>query len=165
MNVEKELLITSGSYAALFTIFMSFLEENDEVIVIEPFFTSYQTLIEMAGGHLVPVSLDFNLTSSSAMNADHVWTLDLNKLRLAFTRKTKILLLNNPHNPTGKVFDKQTLQKVARLCSNHQVLLVCDDPYEFLVYDSVRLYRIASDSTYWPNCIHIGSIGKTFGFV
>jgi kynurenine aminotransferase len=167
LNTSDEILVTSGGFDALHTIFMTFLDDEDEVILIEPYFFAYKSLIQLSGGRpvSVPLTLDFTGQTDVRSVSCEAWKLDLNRLREAFTSKTKLLILNNPHNPTGKVFDRATVEAIGRLCCDHNVLIVSDDVYEFSVFDSIRLPRIASMSSFWDHCITIGSAGKTFGLV
>lgn len=167
LSVESEIMVTSGGFDALNTIFMTLLNQDDEVILIEPYFYAYDTLIRMAGGHPVPFALTFDRkrggpTSNSSCD---VWSLDLNRLRKTFTKNTKLLIWNNPHNPTGKVFDRCTVEAVVQMCHEANVIVVSDDVYEFSVFDSKELARVASVDRRWDNCLTIGSAGKTFGFV
>jgi N-succinyldiaminopimelate aminotransferase len=145
-----EVTVTVGATEAIFAAVMSLCETGDEVVVMEPFYDSYLPAIAMAGAVPKVVSLvapDFRI--------------DPDALRRAFTAKTRLLILNNPHNPTGRVFDREELQLVADLCVEHDVVVVSDEVYEHLVYEGAHL-PIASLPGMSERTVTISSAGKTF---
>ncbi len=128
---DTEVLVTTGATEALSSAILAFVDPGDEVIALEPFYDSYAASIDLAGGRRVGVGLfgpDF--------------TLDLDELAAAFTPRTKALLINSPHNPTGTVLDHDQLAEVARLAVQHDVIVICDEVYEHQVfYDDVEAGR------------------------
>ena len=123
---------TEGIYAAM----MGLVDEGDEVIVLEPAFDIYPAQVQMAGGitKYVPIEL-----------IDGQWKMDMNKLESLITNKTKIILLNTPHNPTGKVFTRSELEDIADILRrNPQVVAVSDEVYEKLVYDGRKHVHFSS---------------------
>jgi N-succinyldiaminopimelate aminotransferase len=150
VDPDTEVTVTAGATEAIFAAIMGLCETGDEVIVFEPFYDSYVPSIAMAGAVPKVVSLeapDFRI--------------DGDALRRAFTAKTRLIVVNNPHNPTGRVFDRDELQLVADLCVEHDVIAVCDEVYEHLVYDGVHL-PIATLPGMADRTVTISSAGKTF---
>lgn len=161
LNPETEVTITTGANEGMLSAFMGFLDQGDEVIVFEPFFDQYISNIEMPGGKIRYVPLqppkDGATTTSSAAN----WTIDWNALESAFNSKTKMIVLNTPHNPVGKVFSKDELTRIGDLCLKHKVLILSDEVYDRLYY--VPFTRIATISPELANItITVGSAGKAF---
>src|SRR5215207_9867513 len=116
---ESEILVTTGATEALAASILAFVDPGDEVIALEPFYDSYAASIELAGGVRVGVGLfgpDFRL--------------DLDEFGAAFSPRTKVLLINSPHNPTGVVLSYDELDEIARLAVQHDVLVICDEVYE-----------------------------------
>ncbi|XP_050663863.1 kynurenine aminotransferase isoform X1 [Leptidea sinapis] len=156
----NEILVTSGAYEALFSSILGHVDVGDEVIVIEPFFDCYDFMIKSAGG--VPKFIALKPKCSEGVQTSANWVLDENELKSLFTNKTKMLILNTPHNPLGKVFTAQELQTIADLCIKHDVLCLSDEVYEWMVYEPNKHIRIATLPGMWDRTITVGSAGKTF---
>lgn len=155
----NEVLVSSGAYEALYSAILGHVDEGDEVIVIEPFFDCYDFMIKMAGG--IPKFIPLKpKKSGAATSAD--WVLDEAELAGLFGPKTKMLILNTPHNPLGKVFSRAELELVANLCKKHDVLCLSDEVYEWIVYKPHEHIRIATLPDMWERTITVGSAGKTF---
>lgn len=152
----SEVLITAGATEALAAALLALCETGDEVVVFDPLYDSYGAGIAMAGAVARPVLL--------APTDDGTYRFDPDELRRAFTPKTRLILLNTPHNPTGKVFTAEELSLVAELCREHDVLAVTDEVYEHLVFDDRRHLPLAG----WPGMaertLTVSSGGKTFSF-
>jgi N-succinyldiaminopimelate aminotransferase len=149
---DTEVLVTAGATEAIAAALLALLEPGDEVIAFEPYYDSYQACIAMAGGVRVPVTLlppDFRP--------------DLGKLRAAVTPRTRLILLNSPHNPTGAVFSRGELEAVAAVAREHDLLVVTDEVYEHLVYEGEHL-PIASLPGMRDRAVSVSSAGKTFSF-
>ncbi len=145
----------------MLSAFMGFIEPGDEVIIFEPFFDQYLSNIEMPGGIIRYVPLhppkDGHIRTSSAAN----WSIDFNELEAAITPKTKMIVLNSPHNPVGKVFSKSELTKIGDLCLKHRILILSDEVYDRLYY--VPFTRIATMSPELAKItLTVGSAGKNF---
>lgn len=149
-----EVQVMAGATAALFAACQALVEPGDEVILFEPFFDVYPADVTMAGG--VPVFVPLY------PQADGRWRYDPDELRRAFGPRTKLLVLNTPHNPTGKVYDEGELAEIAALCQEHDVLVVSDEVYERMLFAHERLPRIATLPGMWERTLSIGSAGKTF---
>jgi len=150
-NPDTEILVTTGATEALAAAILAFVDPGDEVIALEPFYDSYAASIDLAGGTRVGVGLfgpDFRL--------DHA------ELARAFTTRTKAILVNSPHNPTGAVLSESDLAEIARLAVRHDVLVICDEVYEHLLFDGAVHRPLASFPGLRERTVRISSAGKTF---
>ncbi|XP_013183310.1 kynurenine aminotransferase [Amyelois transitella] len=156
----NEILVTAGAYGALYSAILGHVEDGDEVIVIEPFFDCYEAMIKCAGGVPKFIALKPNKIHEDMTAAD--WVLDYKELESLFSDRTKMFILNTPHNPLGKVFTRQELEKIADLCKKYNVLCLSDEVYEWMVFEPFQHIRIATLPDMWERTITIGSAGKTF---
>src|SRR3954454_6984378 len=148
---DTEVLVTTGATEALAATIEAYVDPGDEVIALEPFYDSYAASIDLAGGVRVGVGLfgpDFRL--------DHV------ELAAAFSPRTKLVLVNSPHNPTGVVLGDEDLAEIARLAVEHDVLVVTDEVYEHLVFDGAVHRSLATFPGMRERTVRISSAGKTF---
>ena len=149
---ETEVLVTAGATEAIAASLLAICEQGDEIITFEPYYDSYAASIALAGGVRRVVTLN---TPEYTFSID-----DLEKL---INGKTKAILLNSPHNPTGKVFTHNELSQIANLCIEHDLVAICDEVYEHLVFEGEHIpliqYPGMRDRT-----IQISSAGKTFSF-
>jgi N-succinyldiaminopimelate aminotransferase len=150
VDPDTEVTVTAGATEAIVAAVIGLCETGDEVVVFEPFYDSYLPSIAMAGAVPKVVSLEAP-----------EFRIDGDVLRRAFTAKTRLVILNNPHNPTGRVFDPGELQLIADLCVEHDVIAVSDEVYEHLVYEG-RHVPIASLPGMADRTVTISSAGKTF---
>ncbi|MFH9420460.1 pyridoxal phosphate-dependent aminotransferase [Streptomyces sp. NPDC017529] len=153
---DTEVLVTAGATEAIAASLLALLEPGDEVVALEPYYDSYAACIAMAGGTRVPVTL-----RPSA--EDGTYALDLDELRDAITDRTRLILLNTPHNPTGTVLDRAELAEIARLACERDLLVITDEVYEHLVFEGEHL-PLASFPGMRERTVTIGSAGKTFSF-
>lgn len=145
-------VITAGATEAVFVSIMGLIDPGDEVIIIEPFFDSYAPGVMMAGG--IPVYVPLHAPN---------WELDPDELRAAFNPKTRAIIINTPHNPTGRVFSRDELTMIADLCKEYDVTVISDEVYEHLLFDDAVHLPIACLPDMFERTITIGSAGKTFG--
>ncbi|MFE1378726.1 pyridoxal phosphate-dependent aminotransferase [Streptomyces sp. NPDC058740] len=152
---DSEVLVTAGATEAIAAALLALVEPGDEVIALEPYYDSYAACIAMAGGTRVPVTLRPH---------DGAFALDLDELRAAVTDRTRLILLNTPHNPTGTVLSRAELTAVAELAQERDLLVVTDEVYEHLVFDGAEHVPIASLPGMRERTVTIGSAGKTYSF-
>ncbi|MEU8529417.1 pyridoxal phosphate-dependent aminotransferase [Streptomyces sp. NPDC048629] len=152
---DTEVLITAGATEAIAASLLALLEPGDEVIALEPYYDSYAACIAMAGATRVPVTLRPH---------EGAYVLDLDELRAAVTDRTRLILLNTPHNPTGTVLTRTELTAIAELAVARDLLVVTDEVYEHLVFDDAAHLPIASLPGMRERTVTIGSAGKTFSF-
>ncbi|MEP7358133.1 MAG: methionine aminotransferase [Anaerolineales bacterium] len=155
---DSEVTITSGASEALFSSIIGLVNPGDEVIVFEPYYDSYVPDILMAGGVPRYVALRAPATGTPE------WTFDPDELRSAFNERTRLVFLNTPHNPTGKVFNQAELAQIAELCVEWDVLALSDEVYEHLVYDGGKHQRLAQQPGMAERTVTVNSLGKTFSF-
>ncbi|MCF2129735.1 pyridoxal phosphate-dependent aminotransferase [Strepomyces sp. STD 3.1] len=156
---DTEVLVTAGATEAIAASLLALLEPGDEVIALEPYYDSYAACIAMAGGTRVPVTLRPHTTDEGA-----AFRLDLDELRDAVTDRTRLLLLNTPHNPTGTVLNRAELAAIAELAVERDLLVVTDEVYEHLVFDTAEHIPLATFPGMRERTVTIGSAGKTFSF-
>ncbi len=149
---DTEVLVTAGATEAIAAALLALCEPGDEVLTFEPYYDSYAACIAMAGAHRRVVQLrapDFRF--------------DPDALEGAVTPRTRILLLNSPHNPTGKVFDALELEHIARVCIEHDLIAITDEVYEHIVFEDSHI-PLATLRGMRDRTLLISSGGKTFSF-
>jgi len=148
---QSEVVVTSGATEALADCLMGLLNPGDEVILLEPLYDSYPPIVERAGATPRYVRLD-----------PPDWRLPLERLEAAFNARTRVLLLNSPMNPASRTFRREELEAIARLCIAHDVVVVCDEVYEHLVFDGLPHIPLATLPGMRERTLRIGSAGKIF---
>lgn len=151
---DTEVLVTAGATEAIAAALLALLEPGDEVIALEPYYDSYAACIAMAGATRIPVTLRPH---------EDTFTLDLDELRAAVTPRTRLLLLNTPHNPTGTVLTPAELTAIAELAVERDLLVVTDEVYEHLVFEGAHT-PLAGFPGMRERTVTISSAGKTFSF-
>ena len=151
VDPATEVSITSGVTEALHAALLSFVDAGDEVIVFEPFYDCYVPGVQIAGG--IPVAVTLHAPS---------FRFDPDELRAAFSRRTRALILNTPHNPTGTVFSRSELALIAELCCEFDVLAITDEVYEHVVYDGAQHHRLATLPGMRERTLTLSGAGKTF---
>ncbi|KAF8351323.1 1-aminocyclopropane-1-carboxylate synthase 1 [Amanita rubescens] len=161
MDINSEILVTSGANEGQYSVFTAFLDHGDEVIMFEPFFDQYLPSITFNGGKPIYVPLHppaEHLQKTSSGD----WTIDFDELRRAVTPRTKMIIVNTPHNPIGKVFTRTELEKIAAIAEEFNLLVMSDEVYDCLVYDGKEHVRIANLPGMWDRTVTVGSAGKSF---
>jgi kynurenine aminotransferase len=157
-----EIVVSVGATEGIFATMQALVEPDDEVILIEPFYDSYPASVIMAGG--TPVYVPLRPLPNAVSAAD--WVLDMDELAAAITPRTRLLILNTPQNPIGKVFTRAELAQIADLAQEHDFLVLSDEVYEWMTYRDpmrpVEHVRIATLPGMWERAITLGSAGKTF---
>ncbi|KAG1863414.1 pyridoxal phosphate-dependent transferase [Suillus tomentosus] len=160
LDVETEILVTSGANQGQYSVFTAFLEQGDEVIMFEPFFDQYLPSVTFNGGTPVYVPLHPQTDAVTPNNSN--WTIDFDELRRAITPKAKMLIINTPHNPVGKVFTREELEKIAALAEEFNLLVMADEVYDCLVFDGKEHVRFATLPGMWDRTVTVLSAGKAF---
>lgn len=150
---DTEILVTAGATEAIAASLIALTQAGDEVIVIEPYYDSYAAAVAMAGAERRVVGL---------VERDGRFALDVEGLRAAVTSRTRAILINSPHNPTGTVFTQAELEAVAALCVTHDLIAITDEVYEHLVFDDARHIPLATLPGMRERTVTISSAGKTF---
>jgi N-succinyldiaminopimelate aminotransferase len=152
IDPDTEVLVTAGATEAIAATLLALLEPGDEVIALEPYYDSYAACIAMAGARRVPITL-----------RAPGFRPDLDALRDAVTSRTRLILLNSPHNPTGMVATRDELQAIATLARERDLLVVTDEVYEHIVFDGEHI-PISTLPGMRDRTVTISSAGKTFSF-
>lgn len=150
LDPRDEVTVTCGCTEALAAAFLGLLDPGDEVVVIEPFYDAYPVNAALAGAvprHVTLRAPDF--------------ALDLEELAAAFNERTRAIVVNNPHNPTGRVLTSEELAAIAELCVRHDVVAICDEVYEEMTF-GVEHRRLATFEGMWERTLTLSSLGKTF---
>ncbi len=153
LDPDRQVVVTTGCTEAIAASLLGLVNPGDEVVVLEPYYDSYVAVIQMAGGVRRPVTLrapDFRL--------------DVDALRAAVTPKTRFVLLNSPHNPTGTVLDREELQAVADVAVEHDLVVITDEVYEHLTFDGTEHVPIATLPGMSERTLTLSSAGKSYSF-
>ena len=150
-NPLTEVLVTAGASEGLASTLIALLDTGDEVITFEPMFDIYQACIAMAGAQVKAITL-----------RPPAFDVDFDEVRAAITPRTKLILLNSPHNPTGKVFNRAELQAIADIAIERDLIVVTDEVYEHLTFDGVEHIPLATLPGMRDRTLTASSGGKTF---
>ena len=152
---DTDITVTSGATEAIWDAVQGLCDVGDEVVLFEPYYDSYKASILNAGAIPRPVAI------RRPAAGEPCWGFDPSELRAAISDRTRLVLLNSPHNPTGKVFSRTELQDIAAVCQERDLLCISDEVYEHLVYDGEHT-PIASLPGMYERTVTISSMGKTF---
>ena len=150
VDAEREITVTCGATEAAASVFLALLDPGDEVLIFEPFYENYGPDAILCGA--VPVFVPL---------VPPDWAFDAAALERAVTPKTRALVLNSPHNPTGHVFSRAELDAIAAVCIRHNLLVITDDPYEYIIYAGTHV-PIATLPGMRERTVTISSLSKTF---
>ena len=150
IDPDAEVTVTSGCTEALAATFLGLVDPGREVILFEPYYDSYMACVSMAGA--VPKFVTLRPPD---------FAMDTDALRAAVTPRTRAILVNTPHNPTGKVFTRAELEEIAELCREHDLIAITDEVYERLVFDGEHI-RLAALDGMRERTVTLSSLGKTF---
>lgn len=158
VDPQREVVVTSGATEAIFDIVMAFVDPGDEVVLFEPFYDAYLASVQMAGG--VP-----RFVRLRPPDARHDrWWIDAAELAAAFSERTRLVIVNTPHNPTGKCFEEAELSHIGALAARSGAVVLSDEVYEHLVYAGARHLPTASVPGLAERTLTVSSGGKTFSF-
>lgn len=154
---QREVTVTSGATEALCDVMLALLDPGERVIMFEPAYDAYVPDIILAGGTPLPVRL-------YPPDATHpaCWWFDEEELRAAFAQRPTLIIVNSPHNPTGKVFSNAELALIAALCQEYDTLAVTDEVYDRLVFNGTAHVPLATLPGMWERTLTLNSAGKTF---
>jgi L-glutamine---4-(methylsulfanyl)-2-oxobutanoate aminotransferase len=148
---ETDLVVTCGSTEAMMAAMLSLINEGDEAVIFEPFYENYGPDAIVSGARPRYVRMEWP-----------EWNVDEEALKAAFTKRTKVLILNTPNNPTGKVFRLPELKTIADLCTDHDVIAVTDEIYEHIVFDGAKHVSLATVGDMADRTITINGLSKTY---
>ncbi|MCB1044963.1 MAG: aminotransferase class I/II-fold pyridoxal phosphate-dependent enzyme [Acidobacteria bacterium] len=150
-DVNSEITVTNGATEAMYASIMAICNPGDEIVVFEPTYDTYNPIIEMCGGTPVPVRLH-----------PPAFAFDPDELAQAFSKKTRAIIVNSPHNPTGRVFNRPELQIIRDLCVTHNAIAITDEVYEHLTFHEHEHIPLATLDNMRERTITISSSAKTF---
>ena len=150
-NADNEITITSGGTEALFAAISAVVQAGDEVIVFEPSYDSYVPAIELCGGIAIPIPLQFPN-----------YSVDWEAVKQKITHKTKAIIINTPHNPTGRVLSFLDLEKLLSIIRERDIFVISDEVYEFITFDGIEHQSVMRIPALAERSFVIGSLGKTF---
>ena len=148
---DTEITITAGATQALFTAITAFISEGDEVIIFTPAYDCYAPAVELAGGKPMYIQLrpkDFSI--------------DWNQVKKVVSRKTKMIIINSPHNPSGSIIDANDLDELANITRGNDIIVLSDEVYEHIVFDNAKHMSLASHKELIDRSLIVYSFGKTF---
>jgi N-succinyldiaminopimelate aminotransferase len=151
LDPEREIMVTSGATEALAGALLALIEPGDEVVLFQPLYDAYLPLVKRAGG----------IPRFVRLEPPH-WRFDEEMLAAAFTPKTKVVLFNNPLNPSGTVYGRAELELLARMCERFDAIAVCDEVWEHVMFDGRRHVPLIALPGMRERCVKIGSAGKIF---
>lgn len=167
---DTDVVVTAGCTEAIAACLFGLLNPGDEVVLFEPFYDSYRACVAMAGAtaRFVPLTPPASPHDPSPNAPGHLhnaaFTFDPADLEAAIIPRTRAILINTPHNPTGKVFSRTELDTIASACIRHNLIAICDEVYERLLFDQRAHINLASLPGMGERTITLSSIGKTFSF-
>jgi len=150
-NAETEITITAGGTQALFTAISAFVHKGDEVILFEPAYDSYLPSILLNGGIPIPITLD-----------EKDFSIDWEKVRSVLTSKTKMIIINTPHNPSGTVLQQNDIEELKKIVKQYDVLLLSDEVYEHIIFDDEKHLSFAKYEELASRSLLVFSFGKTY---
>jgi len=151
VDPDREVAVMVGATEGIFATIMGLVNPGDEVVLFEPYYDSYVPAVQFAGG----VPRYYTLQAPD-------WQIDSEQLEALFSAKTKLVMINTPHNPTGKIFSRVELQLIADLCQKYDVIAVVDGVYEHIIFDDAEHLSIATFPGMADRTVMISSLGKTF---
>jgi aspartate/methionine/tyrosine aminotransferase len=155
LDPDAHVTVTSGCTEALPATLLGLINPGDEVILFEPFYDSYRACVALAGA--TPRFVTLRPDSNGRFGFDE------SELRSAFNARTRAILINTPHNPTGKVYTRSELELIASLCQKHNIIAITDEVYEHLTYEpSLPHISLASLPGMWERTVTLSSFGKSF---
>lgn len=150
-SADHEITITAGATQAIFTSISAFINPGDEVIIFTPAYDSYEPSIEVNGGKTIAIPLSFP-----------DFRIDFESLKSTINSKTKMIIINSPHNPSGAILDKEQMQQLSSLLKDTNIILISDEVYEHIIFDNESHESVARYPDLVERSIVISSFGKTY---
>jgi methionine aminotransferase len=150
-NPDTEINITAGATQALHTVIATIIKDNDEVIVFEPAYDAYVPLIKLHGGIVRYVELKFP-----------DYHIDWEEVKKLISSRTRMIIINSPHNPTGSILKEEDLKELEKVTENSEIIILSDEVYEHLIYDSQKHQSVCRFPELASRSFVVGSFGKTF---
>ncbi|AZF44265.1 Methionine aminotransferase, PLP-dependent [Pseudomonas sp. R1-43-08] len=151
VDADREITITPGATQGIFCAIQAVIRNGDEVIIFDPCYDSYAPSVELAGGRCVHVQLGLQ-----------DFSLDLERIKAALSPRTRMIVLNTPHNPSGALVSREELDQLAELIRGRDIYLLSDEVYEHLVFDDVPHVSVLSHEELYPRAFVVSSFGKTY---
>ena len=148
---EKEIVITVGATQAIFTIISAFIHTNDEVIIFTPAYDCYQPSVELQGGKVIPIQLQYPKN-----------TIDWSLVENSITSKTKMIIINSPQNPSGSIFSLSDMKRLEKITNNTDIIILSDEVYEHMIFDGEKHQSICLFPALKKRSFITASFGKTF---
>lgn len=153
INWENEVTIATGALGAIFSVINNFAGEGDEVLVFEPYFSLYINQIDFSGAKV--------MTAPMYTNENGVWFMDFKAFEAAINEKTKLIVITNPHNPTGKMWTEEEIKKLTEIMNRHpHVTILSDEVYFHLSFDGRKHLSFANYGNNWEKTLTVFSAGK-----
>ncbi len=163
IDPSTQVATATGCTNVLYCAIQGFIDPGDEVILFEPAFDIYSSQVKLAGGIPKYIPLRPNIQDLSTQSASDVFTFDLNELQAMITDRTKLIIINTPHNPTGKMFSLTELQGIANIVQNHpKITVISDEVYEHIIFDPIQEPHISIATILPHQTLTLSSAGKTF---
>ncbi len=150
-NPDTEITIVPGATLGIFATINALIKENDEVIVIEPAYDSYIPSIELAGGKAIVYEMQFP-----------EYRIDWDQIRKLINIRTRMIIINSPHNPSGSILSSEDLRKLEKLITNTDALILSDEVYEHIIFDGIEHQSVARYPKLAQRSIIVSSFGKTY---
>ena len=150
-DFQNEINITSGASQAIFNVISTLVYPNDEVIIFEPAYDLYQPTVELFGGKVIPIQLKYP-----------EYSIDFEELRQKITDKTKLIIINNPNNPSGRILSEEDLKQFEKIISETNAYILADEVYEHITFDGKQHQSFAKLKTLKDRVFIVGSFGKLF---
>ena len=152
IDADTAVIVTPGSKMGLYESINAFVGQGDDVLIIEPTWVSFRQQVELSEGNAITV----------ALSEEEEYMITYDQLKKSVTDKSKMIVINNPNNPTGRVYTKQELEDVARVCREHDLLALCDETYEYFIYDNNVHITLASLPGMWNRTLTSYTFTKAY---
>ena len=152
IDADTEVIVTPGSKMGLYESINAFVGQGDDVLIIEPTWVSFRQQVELSEGNAITV----------ALSEEEEYMITYDQLKKSVTDQSKMIVINNPNNPTGRVYTKQELEDVARVCQEHDLLALCDETYEYFIYDNNVHITLASLPGMWNRTLTSYTFTKAY---